>query len=275
MLRKKSTHHHNADATQRHSIVYNLSVLILTIFSLLVMVGLLLGTPNYEILWRVDFFICLIFLIDFALNIWRTPDKLGYFFMGGGWLDLLGAIPTIAELPMMPLLRLCRLNRVVRTVKYLRGIERDQVMRESRQTPAKTALLSTILSAIVLVAVTSLVILPLERGAPNAEITSGRDAFWWALVTITTVGYGDLVPVTTAGRIVTVVLMIFGIGNFAVLTSFITANVATVRGGEQEIAAIVRTETAAIRAELANIRELMKQCGAAVDAPSDKKELQP
>ena len=60
-----------------------------------------------------------------------------------------------------------------------------------------------------------------EQGAPGASIVNAQDAIWWGLVTITTVGYGDMVPVTTGGRVVGVFLLFAGIALFSVLTGFI------------------------------------------------------
>ena len=58
----------------------------------------------------------------------------------------------------------------------------------------------------------------LEPGAPNATITTGGDAVWWGIVTVTTVGYGDQYPVTTGGRLVGVFLLIGGVVCFATLS---------------------------------------------------------
>jgi voltage-gated potassium channel len=118
------------------------------------------------------------------------------------------------------------------------------------------------IAAFMLVTVASLIILRFERGAAGANITSGADAFWWAVVTITTVGYGDYVPVTFFGRILAMVLMTFGIGIFAVLTSFVASRLVALQDDQEDIVATVREENAAIRAELAEIKELLEQHGA-------------
>jgi voltage-gated potassium channel len=198
-------------------------------------------------------------LFDFLISFWRAPSRTDYFITKGGWLDLLGAIPSVPGLPWTAIFRLARLNRAIRIIKHLQGKDRDEFIDEVRQTPAKTTLLTMTITAIVLITVASLLILRLERGATNAQILTGRDAFWWALVTVTTVGYGDYVPVTFIGRVLATVLMIFGIGIFAVLTSFVASRVVRLQTDPQELIEIVKEENAAIRAQIAELKEIIKE----------------
>ena len=120
-----------------------------------------------------------------------------------------------------------------------------------------------VITAFVLVTIASLLALEVEQGNPQAKILTGEDAFWWTLTTVTTVGYGDYVPVTFPGRIIATVLMTFGISLFAVLTSFVARRIVRLRDGmlpdREEVAAIVSKETAGIRRELAKIKELLRQ----------------
>ncbi len=62
----------------------------------------------------------------------------------------------------------------------------------------------------------------IERGAPNSKMTTFLDALWWCVATVTTVGYGDVVPVTSIGRMVALVYMFFGIALISTLMAVIT-----------------------------------------------------
>ena len=76
---------------------------------------------------------------------------------------------------------------------------------------------------------------------------------------MTTEGYGDLVPVTHTGRLLALLLMTFGIGLFAVLTSFVASRVVRLRADPEAIIATMQEENAMIRAELAEIRALLER----------------
>lgn len=256
------------NSEQRHSnartrsTVYELFILVLTVFSLVVVALILLWPEDGAekvVLLRVDFLISVIFLIDFLLNLWRSQRRVDYFFKKGGWLDLLGSIPAVPELPWTALFRLARLNRFVRIGRRLRRKDRDEVIGEALDTPARTLLLTVIFSAIAIITAASLFILRIERGAPGVTIETGTDAFWWAFVTMTTVGYGDYVPVTFPGRVAAMILMVFGIGLFAVLTSFVARRLVALQDKGEDLVAIVTEQNAIIRAELAEIKELLKQ----------------
>lgn len=258
----------NHGVVHRHSTSYNLFILVLTLFSLMVVAGLIIGRASIiadDVLLRIDLILCMFFLIDFFVSLRRAPNRASYLLEKWGWLDLLGAIPAVPGLPWTALLRLARLNRMLRIVQHLRGKDRGEVIEEARQTPAKTALLTMTVVAMMLMTAASLLVLRFEQAAPGANIKTGSDAFWWAAVTMTTVGYGDYVPVTFAGRITAMVLMTFGIGVVAVLTSFMASSLVGRQDDQEDIAAIVRQENALIRTELAEIKELLRRQGSRDD----------
>ena len=81
----------------------------------------------------------------------------------------------------------------------------------------------TILLAGMVLSTASILILHQESRSPGANITTGGDALWWGIVTITTVGYGDFYPVTTLGRITAVFVMFAGIGIIGALASILAS----------------------------------------------------
>jgi voltage-gated potassium channel len=123
---------------------------------------------------------------------------------------------------VLPALRPLRLLRLVTLVRTLQGVAGDAFRGRVVAYVASTTAL--------LIFVASLAILDTERTAPGALITTFGDAVWWAFVTITTVGYGDLYPVTATGRFIAAAVMIGGIALIGVVTatlaSWIVENVA-------------------------------------------------
>jgi voltage-gated potassium channel len=234
-----------------HDIIYDLFILAITIYSLVVIVLLLvwpLTLATRTLLIRVDFLICIVLLIDFFINLFRSENWRGYFFRHGGWLDLLGSVPIIIGPPWTAVLRLARLPRLVRIVRVLRAKDPKQFRQELRSDPPKGALLFTLLIAIVMIAVAGGVILQVEGRSLEANIHTGGDAFWWAFVTITTVGYGDHFPITSIGRMMAVILMTIGVGIFAVMTSYL-ASIFLGRGDEQADISSIQGEIKQLRQE--------------------------
>ena len=240
---------------------YDLFIFGLTIFSFLIAIWIVWpGNPQADfILYWSDGIIGFIFLIDFLILLRAAPNKTDYFLKQGGWLDILGIVSAIPGHPWTVVFRLARLNRLSNIRKRFLGKEEKGLDAQTHWGDANTVLLTTILIAIILVTLGSMFILRAERYATHAEITTGKTALWWAIVTITTVGYGDFVPVTDAGRVLAICLMIFGIGVFAVLTSFIASRFLASQNDSSDLISQIMEENRSIRAELTEIKALLQQ----------------
>ena len=129
----------------------------------------------------------------------------------------------------------------------------------------------TILLTILVLTVASVLVLQFESKSPNANITTGGDALWYSLVTITTVGYGDYYPVTTAGRITATVIMFMGVGIIgalaSILASLLVGSSAPAEEEPPEVAPAatpapalsVNEELRAVREELAVMRQMLEK----------------
>lgn len=196
---------------------YELFVIALVVLSLVNWVIILLIRPAIEqaqVVWIMNVGLSVFLLADFAVRLWRQPRRWSFLGRRGGWLILLGSLPF----PFAGVLRLVwvwLVARVLRRSDY-RLMEKGVVKQRARST-----LLSAILAAIIMLETGSLLMLDAEAASNQANIKTGSDALWWSIVTLSTVGYGDKYPVTTAGRVIGVIVIVAGVGLFSALTSFL------------------------------------------------------
>lgn len=165
-----------------------------------------------------------LFALEFGSRFVAARDRSAY--MRGHWIDLVALIPTIRQL------RILRLVRLLRLVRTFAAIYRALLHVERLLGNRQVAAIGVVWLAILLL--TSLGLYAAENGL-NEAVTSPMDALWWGVVTMTTVGYGDVYPVTGEGRLAASILMVLGIGLFGVLTATVTGLV--VRGSETPPAA--------------------------------------
>ena len=170
-----------------------------------------LDSDTKTILDYADNAVCGLFFLDFLLSLYNAPRRWAYL-ASWGWIDLLSSIPTVDALRWGRAARLMRILRVLRGVKSVRAIAQFVVARRAQST-----FLATVLLSLLLVVFCSVAILQFETSA-DANIRSAEDAMWWAVTTMTTVGYGDTYPKSSEGRIVAVFLMAAGVGVFGMLS---------------------------------------------------------
>ncbi|WP_353588940.1 potassium channel family protein [Mycobacterium sp. URHD0025] len=183
-----------------------------------------------------------VFSADYAARLYLAPDRRQWF------------VRHLADLAivLLPLLRPLRLLRLV----VLIGVLQKAVGHAIRG----KVILYTISGAVLLVYVASLAVLQAERDQPDAHINDFGDAVWWAITTITTVGYGDMYPVTTTGRVIAALLMIGGISLVGSITATIASwIVQTVAVDDAATAAATAAHINELRAEIASLRDELRR----------------
>ena len=200
----------------RHEVAWELTMGGLAV--VYVVIGFVGDDPNASPLMGIaETALTAIFALEFASRFASARDRGAY--LRGHWIDLVALIPPIRQLRILRLLRLLRLVRTFAAI--YRGLLHVERLLGNRQIAA----IGVVWLAILLL--TSLGLYAAENGI-NEAVASPLDALWWGVVTMTTVGYGDVYPVTGEGRLAASILMILGIGLFGVLTATVTGLV--VRG---------------------------------------------
>ncbi|MDQ6852551.1 MAG: potassium channel family protein [Actinomycetota bacterium] len=165
-----------------------------------------------------DFVIWGVFVFEYVVKLALAPQR--WYFVTHNLLDLVVVIvPFLRPLRLLRSARALRISRLARLGAFAGfGTEKS---RRSLHVRGVGYVLAVTLS---LVMVLSIVVYDLEHNARGASIKTWPDGLWWAASTVSTVGYGDKVPVTAAGRVAALLLMISGI----TLLGVITASLATV-----------------------------------------------
>lgn len=223
----------------RASMVYDLMMLVSIIVSIVPLA--FKEAPGF---FRItDIVTTILFIVDYLLRFATADLKLEgkslpflrYPFTIWAIIDLLSILPTVTVLNSgFKLLRLFRVFRTFRVFRVLKAFRYSknvailmQVIKQS-----KDALLAVCGLAVAYIFVSALVIFNVEADSFNTFF----DAIYWATVSLTTVGYGDIYPVTTAGRIITMISSLFGIAVVALPAGIITAGYMEIieKGGDSE-----------------------------------------
>ncbi len=208
-----------------------------SVYDILMMVAIIISIiplafkQTYTFFYYTDIATTVLFIIDYILRLITADYKMSkksissfirYPFTLWAIIDLISILPTLTILNSgFKLLRLFRIFRTLRVFRIFKAFRYSKsitiiakVIRNS-----KNALLAVCTLAIGYIIISALVIFNVEADSFETFF----DAIYWATVSLTTVGYGDIYPVTTAGRIITMISSIFGIAVVALPAGIITA----------------------------------------------------
>ena len=176
----------------------------------------------------LEWIFTIIFTIEYVLRVWIVKNKRHYIYSFYGIIDLLSIIPTYLSLVMtgaqvLLVRRSVRLIRVFRVFKLARFVGEGQVLMSALRASRHkiTVFLLTVITSVILAGSLMYLIEGKENGFDNIPIS-----IYWAIVTLTTVGYGDIAPLTPLGQTVASIIMILGYGIIAIPTGIVTAEMA-------------------------------------------------
>ena len=179
-------------------------------------------------LFRLEWAFTLLFSIEYLVRIYSSPKPLRYIFSFYGLVDLLSIIPTYLALLfpaanywlVVRLLRVLRIFRVFKLVRYL--TEANLLLRSMYAARRKVLVFFTVVLVICVIFGSLMFLVE----GPENGFTSIPRSIYWTIVTITTVGYGDITPQTVFGQIIATMAMLTGYSIIAIPTGIFTAEIA-------------------------------------------------
>ncbi|PIW61999.1 ion transporter [Shewanella sp. CG12_big_fil_rev_8_21_14_0_65_47_15] len=195
---------------------FELAMMLLSLLSVIIVLVMTFGRldgETYRLLFFIDTTICLIFMINFFIGLFRARDKTYY--LRHHWIDFIASIPAIEAL------RIARVFQILRVIRLIR-MSRSLLLPLIKQRK-QTTLASLLVAMVTILTFASIIILIVESGTEGANIQTAEQAIWWALVTISTVGYGDYYPVSTAGHIVGGIVIVSGVSFFGVISGYMAS----------------------------------------------------
>ncbi|MFT7051917.1 MAG: voltage-gated potassium channel [Psychroserpens sp.] len=176
-----------------------------------------------SILHFVETFCVIIFTIEYLLRIYVANHKLKFIFSVFGLIDFLAILPFYlafgVDLRSLRALRFLRLFRIFKLVRYNRAM--TQFTRAIKS--AKEQIFLFIFITLILIYFAAVGIYYFENQAQPEHFSSIFDSLWWAIITLTTVGYGDVYPITIGGKMFTFFILMIGLGIVAIPTGIISS----------------------------------------------------
>jgi len=175
----------------------------------------------------LEYVLSILFAIEYVLRIYCSPVKREYVLSFFGIIDLMATLPQLLSIFFPPLrylalMRTFRLFRIFRVLKLFAFLNEGYMLLESiRKSLVK--IMVYFMFVVVLVCILGTIMYIVESGTPFTRFTSIPTSIYWAIVTLTTVGYGDITPVTAFGKFLSGIVMILGYTIIAVPTGIVSA----------------------------------------------------
>ncbi|WP_200975541.1 ion transporter [Echinicola sp. 20G] len=181
------------------------------------------GTIFYMLEWAFT----ILFTIEYILRVWLSRRTAGYVLSFYGLVDLLAILPTyislvVANSHFLAVVRALRFLRVLRVLKLGRYMREAQMLTEALHN-SRMKIQIFLGSVITIILVMGTVMFFIE--GPESGFTSIPMAMYWAIVTLTTVGYGDISPMTPLGQFMASLIMLLGYAIIAVPTGIVTSEI--------------------------------------------------
>ena len=216
----------------REGRLFDISIQLLIIFSIIIYsVGTL---PNLSTFWIktiniIDIFCYVIFTIEYMARIYISKNRLKYIFSFYGIIDLLAILPFLFARQFD--LRAIRALRVFRVISALKISKYNEALR--RFTYAlkiiKPELTLFLILTCIFLFLSAAGIYYFENEAQPEQFASIFHSLWWAVITLTTVGYGDVYPITAGGRVFTFFILMLGLGIITIPTGLIASALSAAR----------------------------------------------
>ena len=191
--------------------------------------GVLVAVLHY-----IDLVIIGIFTVEYLLRWYWAPNRWRYPFTFMALLDLAVILPFYLshafDLRTLRLIRMIRMLQLLKIYRYNRAMQ--SFFATIRKVLPQLEIIGIVL--VMVVTISSTAIFEAERDAQPDKFQSMADALWWCVVTLATVGYGDLTPVTPLGRLIASVTMVVGLGIFGTFISLIGGAFITAMQDEEQ-----------------------------------------
>ena len=181
-----------------------------------------------------DWVFFILFSTEYILRIYIEPRKRDFIFSFYGIIDLLAILPSLFLLPGFRVLRVLRFLRVFRIFKATRFILAVDRLAEALR-GIQQELLALVILSLMLVYLAACGIHFFERDAQPEAFGSIIDSMWWAVVTLTTVGYGDVYPETGGGKVFTALVTLIGVGLIAIPSGLLASVLTEARVERQKV----------------------------------------